>query len=112
MVLTRVWSSVGTSRHVLIQQAKRNIGVSAVALQKAKLDPIQQMFVDKIREYAQKSKASGGKLVDATPESEKALKESLAKLETVYNAKGQDMTKFPSFNFTDPELDPIGMSKD
>lgn len=34
---------------------KRNYGVSAVLYQKAS-DPIQQLFVDKIREYAQKKK--------------------------------------------------------
>ena len=35
--------------------ARRNYGVSAVLLQKAS-DPIQQLFVDKVREYGQKSK--------------------------------------------------------
>lgn len=34
---------------------KRNIGISAVAFQKAS-DPIQQLFVDKLREYKQKSR--------------------------------------------------------
>ena len=34
---------------------RRNYGVSAVLLQKAS-DPIQQIFVDKIREYANKKK--------------------------------------------------------
>jgi F-type H+-transporting ATPase subunit 6 len=34
---------------------KRNIGVCAPALQKA-TDPIQQLFIDKIREYAKKSR--------------------------------------------------------
>lgn len=34
---------------------KRNIGIVAPALQKAS-DPIQQLFIDKIREYNSKSK--------------------------------------------------------
>ena len=34
---------------------RRNYGVSAVLLQKA-VDPVQQMFVDKIREYGKKKK--------------------------------------------------------
>ena len=34
---------------------KRNLGISAPVLQKAS-DPIQQLFVDKIREYKSKSR--------------------------------------------------------
>jgi F-type H+-transporting ATPase subunit 6 len=34
---------------------RRNIGICAPILQKA-TDPIQQLFVDKIREYAKKSR--------------------------------------------------------
>jgi len=35
--------------------ARRNFGSSYIVLQKAS-DPIQQLFVDKVREYGQKSK--------------------------------------------------------
>jgi F-type H+-transporting ATPase subunit 6 len=43
---------------------RRHLTLSAVALQqKVAADPIQQLFVDKVREYANKKKASGGKLV-------------------------------------------------
>merc|ERR1712142_412636 len=87
---------------VLAQQAKRNIGVSAAASQKANLDPIQQLFIDKIREY--KTKSVGGKLVDASPETEAMFKGMLQNLEGAYSAKGKDMTSFPSFTFTDPEI--------
>ena len=38
---------------LLVSQARRNFGISAVVMQKA--DPIQQLFLDKIREYAKKS---------------------------------------------------------
>jgi F-type H+-transporting ATPase subunit 6 len=34
---------------------RRNIGVCAPVLQKA-TDPVQQLFIDKIREYAKKSR--------------------------------------------------------
>lgn len=36
----------------------RNIGISSVCYQKAQasVDPIQKLFIDKIHEYAQKSK--------------------------------------------------------
>ena len=47
--------------------ARRNVATSYVAAQKAS-DPIQQLFVDKVREYADKKKKAGGKLVDATPQ--------------------------------------------
>jgi len=38
--------------------------------------------------------------VDASPETEKALADELEKLARVYSAKGDDFTKFPTFNFT------------
>ncbi|XP_049878244.1 ATP synthase-coupling factor 6, mitochondrial [Pectinophora gossypiella] len=69
-------------------------------------DPIQQLFLDKIREY--KSKSAGGKMVDATPEIEKEMKTELDKLEKQYGGgAGVDMTAFPTFNFEEPKLDPI-----
>jgi len=45
-------------------------------------------------------RASGGKLVDASPATEKAMTDELEKLARVYGAKGDDFTKFPTFNFT------------
>ncbi|KAL2712401.1 hypothetical protein V1478_017924 [Vespula squamosa] len=87
---------------------KRNIGIVAPALQKAS-DPIQQLFIDKIREY--NSKSQGGKLVDPTPEIEKERKSELEKLATQYGCSpGTDMTSFPKFTFTDPPID-SGVSK-
>ncbi|KAL0819356.1 hypothetical protein ABMA28_007481 [Loxostege sticticalis] len=75
------------------------------AAQKA-TDPIQQLFLDKIREYKQKS--SGGKLVDPSPAIQKELKTELEKLEKQYGGgSGVDMTSFPSFKFDEPKLDPI-----
>ncbi|CAG9789538.1 unnamed protein product [Diatraea saccharalis] len=75
------------------------------AAQKA-TDPIQQLFLDKIREYKQKS--AGGKLVDPSPAIEKELKTELEKLEKLYGGgSGVDMTSFPTFKFEEPKLDPI-----
>ncbi|CAH0400658.1 unnamed protein product [Chilo suppressalis] len=75
------------------------------AAQKA-TDPIQQLFLDKVREYKQKS--AGGKLVEASPEIERELKAELDKLEKQYGGgSGVDMTAFPSFKFEEPKLDPI-----
>ncbi|XP_068619133.1 ATP synthase-coupling factor 6, mitochondrial [Battus philenor] len=75
------------------------------AVQNAK-DPIQQLFLDKIREYKQKS--AGGKLVDPSPEIQKELKSEMEKLERQYGGgAGVDMTSFPTFKFEEPKLDPI-----
>jgi hypothetical protein len=35
---------------------RRNLGLSAILAQKAPVDPIQKLFVQKIREYDQKAK--------------------------------------------------------
>ncbi|XP_043472969.1 ATP synthase-coupling factor 6, mitochondrial [Leptopilina heterotoma] len=81
---------------------KRNIGITAPALQAAS-DPIQKLFVDKIREY--KSKSSGGKLVDPSPEIERERKQELEKIAKQYGGDGQtDMTQFPQFKFTEPKV--------
>ncbi|ESN97157.1 hypothetical protein HELRODRAFT_127438, partial [Helobdella robusta] len=80
----------------------RNIGITAPCLQVAAVatDPIQKLFIDKIRDYANKSKSAGGKLVDATAETEKQLKDELEKLARQYGAKdGVDFNKFPVFSF-------------
>ncbi|XP_055677978.1 ATP synthase-coupling factor 6, mitochondrial [Lutzomyia longipalpis] len=83
----------------------RNFGVCAPVAQKV-TDPIQALFVKKIQEY--KSKESGGKLVDATPEVEKDLKTELERVAKQYGGgSGVDMTKFPEFKFSAPTVDPI-----
>ncbi|KAJ8379160.1 hypothetical protein AAFF_G00230720 [Aldrovandia affinis] len=74
----------------------------AVESPEADLDPIQKLFLDKIREYAAKSKATGG-LVDAGPEYQKNVSEEVTKLQRLYG--GGDLTKFPEFTFTEPKLD-------
>ncbi|KAL1377222.1 hypothetical protein pipiens_016414 [Culex pipiens pipiens] len=91
-------------------QARRNYGVTAVVMSKA-TDPIQQLFVNKLRDYANKSKSAGGKLVDASPEIERELKQELEKLAKAYGGDGgADMTAFPSFKFEEPKLGPINSS--
>ncbi|XP_046338899.2 ATP synthase-coupling factor 6, mitochondrial-like [Haliotis rufescens] len=108
-MLTRIVSRLGAVRQTVIQQAQRNIGVTAAAAQKT--DPIQQLFVDKVREYSQKSKSAGGKLVDATPKVELSLKEELEKIDRIFGATGKDMTQFPSFTFSDPDLGALGLGE-
>ena len=58
------------------------------------------------KEYAQKKQASGGKLVDATKETEAALQEELDKVAGAYGGgAGVDMKAFPSLEHKDPVLD-------
>lgn len=38
------------------QIARRNLGLTAVIANKVATDPIQKLFVDKVKEYAQKTK--------------------------------------------------------
>ncbi|EFN67415.1 ATP synthase-coupling factor 6, mitochondrial [Camponotus floridanus] len=87
----------------LPKTVKRNISTNIPALQKA-TDPIQQLFLDKLREY--KSKSTGGKLVDAGPEILKEHQSEIDKLNVQYGGdKGVDMTQFPQFKFVDPAVD-------
>lgn len=110
-MLSRASIGVTVCRRALSLSLSRNFGLSAPCCQKAAAaaDPIQKMFIDKIHEYAEKSKASGGKLVDASPAIEKHLTDELEKVARVYGAKGDEFTKFPTFNFTDPDLEPVGV---
>ncbi|XP_030559738.1 ATP synthase-coupling factor 6, mitochondrial [Drosophila novamexicana] len=90
---------------VLRTEARRNIAIVAPALNKAS-DPIQQLFLDKVREYKQKS--AGGKLVDSNPEIERELKNELERVAKQYGSDGKtDMLKFPEFKFPDVKIDPI-----
>ena len=59
---------------------RRTLALSAASQQQAAKDPIQQLFVDKVREYADKKTKSGGKLVDADAGTESALKKELEKV--------------------------------
>merc|ERR1711936_873865 len=68
-------------------------------------DPIQKLFADKVTDYSEKAKATGG-LVDATAQVQANLKEELEKVSQTYGGgKGVDMTAFPIFRFKDPKLD-------
>jgi len=102
---------LASRRTTVAKTFSRNIGMTTVCLQKASVatDPIQKLFVDKVHEYAQKSKSSGGKLVDASPAIEKDLKDELEKIARQYGAKGAEFTKFPTFSFVDPDLEPVGV---
>ncbi|KAG1689533.1 ATP synthase-coupling factor 6, mitochondrial [Nymphon striatum] len=109
MILSRIGRHIHTAKNVIAVTFRRNMGLSAIIFQKAK-DPIQQLFVDKIKEYDQKYKAAGGKMVEVSPDTEKKLDGELTRLFKQYS-DGEDLTKFPTFKFTDPKLDPVNLQE-
>ncbi len=56
-MLSRVLVRLQRVPGVLLREAQRNIAVSAAVYQKAQADPIQELFLNNIREYAKKSKS-------------------------------------------------------
>ena len=103
MVLQRIFRLSSVLRSAVSVHLKRNIGVTAVAFNK-ELDPVQKLFVDKIREYKSKRQASGGP-VDIGPEYQQDLDRELYKLKQMYG-KGE-MDAFPTFKFDDPKFEVI-----
>uniref|UniRef100_A0A6B0UP22 Putative mitochondrial atp synthase coupling factor 6 n=1 Tax=Ixodes ricinus TaxID=34613 RepID=A0A6B0UP22_IXORI len=108
-----------------ISHCRRNYGISAVLMQKS-LDPVQKLFVDKLREYAQKSnlyyiqtglnllphRSKSELFVDADEKIKMEYNDELKKAAVQFGGdKGSDMTKFPDFQFEDPQLDPINLEK-
>ncbi|XP_014260848.1 ATP synthase-coupling factor 6, mitochondrial-like [Cimex lectularius] len=75
------------------------------------VDPIQQLFVDKIREYDQKLKANGGALFDPTPELERERSNQylMLKRQLFKDSNPENLTQFPEFRFEDRPLDDINM---
>ncbi|XP_041646301.1 altered inheritance of mitochondria protein 21-like isoform X2 [Cheilinus undulatus] len=66
------------------------------------LDPVQRLFLEKIREYSNKHRLSGGPL-EAESGYEKNLSEETAKLQRQFG--GGDLNSFPEFTFTEPKMD-------
>ncbi|KAJ8410463.1 hypothetical protein AAFF_G00193670 [Aldrovandia affinis] len=103
MALHRLFQLSSLLRSAVALTLRRNVGLSAVVFNRAmELDPVQKLFLDKIRDYNTKSKLSGG-VVDAGPAYEKNVAEEITKLQRLYG--GGDLAKFPSFKFPDPKLD-------
>ena len=75
---------------------RRSIGMTAV-LAKNNTDPIQKLFVEKLQEYKKKSKASGGELVDFTPEKKARVE---VERQQIKNRFGEgNLEEFPKFDF-------------
>nr|XP_035939870.1 ATP synthase-coupling factor 6, mitochondrial-like [Halichoerus grypus] len=103
MILQRLFRFSSLIRSAVSVHLRRNIGVTAVAFNK-ELDPVQKLFVDKIREYRTKRQASGGP-IDTGPEYQQDLERELFKLKQMYGKA--DMTRFPDFKFEDPKFEVI-----
>ncbi|XP_073524371.1 ATP synthase-coupling factor 6, mitochondrial [Phyllobates terribilis] len=105
MVLQQLFRFSSLFRSSVSLHLRRNIGLTAIAFNKTKeLDPIQKLFVDKIREYRTKSQQSGG-AVDAGAEYQKDLNEDVSKLQRLYG--GGNLEKFPDFKFEEPKLEDV-----
>lgn len=81
--------------------ASRNVSttcaVSAQTKSTTAQDPVQKLFLEKMKEYKQKSK--GGSLPDSTPAFEARYKEEMEKVKRQFG--GGELDKFPQFNFKD-----------
>merc|ERR1712168_1648529 len=87
---------------------RRNLVTSTVVQAQAATDPIQQLFADKVKEYAKKKAAAGGAMPDASKETLAALQMELEKVAQAYGGgAGIDMSKFPDFKFTDPQVEDV-----
>ncbi|XP_019959637.1 ATP synthase-coupling factor 6, mitochondrial isoform X2 [Paralichthys olivaceus] len=105
MALHRLFQLSSVLRSAVSLTLRRNIGLSAVLFNRAKeLDPVQKLFLDKIRDYNNKSKTSGG-IVDAGAAYQKNLSEEVTKLQRLYG--GGDLIKFPEVKFTEPKLEEV-----
>ncbi|XP_076580305.1 ATP synthase peripheral stalk subunit F6, mitochondrial [Chaetodon auriga] len=103
MALHRLFQLSSVLRSAVSLTLRRNIGISAVLFNRAKeIDPVQKLFLDKIRDYSNKSKAAGG-IVDAGPAYQKNVNEEITKLQRLYG--GGDLNKFPDFKFSEPKFD-------
>jgi F-type H+-transporting ATPase subunit 6 len=75
----------------------RGIWASSAVLAKQNLDPIQELFVNKMAEY--KSKSKGGKLVDAGEEADARREKEIAQLQRRYGGDSKILEEFPKFDF-------------
>ena len=85
-----------TRRNVF--QAQRGLATSSVLYWNGKTgqDPIQKLFLDKLKEFNTNSKAGQ---VSMTPEVAKQYKDETERLRRVYGADKEDLSQFPSFKF-------------
>lgn len=84
---------------VATQFVRRNISASSVFMANVS-DPIQQLFLDKIREYKGKFDTKS-----FDPSIDKGYKNDLDKIGRQFNiSTNEDPTKFPTIKFEDPNV--------
>ncbi|XP_010975694.1 ATP synthase-coupling factor 6, mitochondrial [Camelus dromedarius] len=103
MILQRLFRLSSVLQAAVSVSLRRNIGVTAVAFNK-ELDPVQKLFVDKIREYRNKRQTSAGP-VDTGAEYQQELDRELFKLKQMYGKA--DMNTFPNFTFEEPKFEAV-----
>ncbi len=78
-------------------RGSRTIWISSAALAKQNLDPIQELFVNKLADY--KTKSKGGKLVGAGEEADAKREKEIAQLQRRYGGDSKRLEEFPKFDF-------------
>lgn len=87
-----------------------SIVVRTLASSSQSNDFVQKLFVDKIREYASKSKSAPSNLVDSNPELLKKLKEDMDRVANAYGIKDEANIANLNIKFEETtKLDPINM---
>lgn len=85
--------------------ARRSMSLTTIGMQQAQTDPVQQLFVEKLRDYGKKQKAQTNPdmLVDASADQTKAYNDELERISRMYQVKkGEDMREFPKLDFKEP----------
>ena len=100
--ILKYFTRLSSSQHGLNIILRRNIGVSACAFNKAtatnNMDPVQKLFLDKIKEYQTKAKKTeAGKLVDTSPEQEAKMHKEIDGLRRRFGEG--NLEEFPKFDF-------------
>lgn len=83
----------------LTRGSTRYIGSTAVLLNKKNLDPIQELFMNKLADY--KAKSKDGKLVDSGGEVDAKIEKEITQLQRRYGGDTKSLEEFPKFNFAE-----------
>ena len=98
--LVKIQSQISTitSSRLIVGRYLATGGMAlAAAKNNQKMDPIKQLFLDKLKEYNQKKKTAAGGLVDVTAEQQKAMADEFQRIKNRFG--GGDLTEFPKFDF-------------
>merc|ERR1712071_136886 len=101
-------------RAASVSFARRCLSTNTPALAAAApvADPIQNLFLTTVKDYAAKKAKGKGGLVDSTPAVEAELQNELDKVAKQYGGgQGVDMAAFPEFAFPEPKIDSIQIAQ-